>query len=258
LRHIWILIGLCLTACAAESETSVNSSTPPGFAPNIRVDAPDDAESKLLQSWIETTTSTLTSAKFERNLLRVADRYPQVWVSRARDAIPTTQLRDVLHADDNRVPSLWWPETIVALKGDQTTDLARTGAGTGITGEIEIGRLHYTRYSDGNLVERSCAINTLAHEISHTLSDRADKFWMHILDTDPRDEAPANMYQASYLIGTVAQCTWLQERERIGQDGFFDCLMTFSDPRLDSRFRSRACDDFPGDTPITPDGRIDL
>lgn len=257
MRRIWVLIGLCLTACAAESEISVNSSNPPGFSPNIRVDAPYDAESKLLKSWIETTTSTLTSAKFERNLLRVADRYPQVWVSRARDAIPTIQLRNVLHTNDNRVPSLWWPETFVVLRGDETTDFARTGAKTDIIGEIEIGRLHYKRYTDGNFVERSCAINTLAHEISHTLSDRADKFWMHILDTGPRDEAPPNMYQASYLIGTVAQCTWLIEQERIGQDGFFDCLMTFSDPLLDSRFRSRACDDFPDDTPITPDRRID-
>ncbi|WP_427454545.1 hypothetical protein [Litorimonas sp. WD9-15] len=241
----------------AENETDLNPPEISAFSPDIRLGAPNSPEAELLQNWIETTTSTLTSAPFENNLSRVAERYPQVWVSRTRDAMQTAELRDVLHADDSLFPSLWWPKTSVVLRGDETTDLARTGADTETKGEIEIGRMHYRRYTEGDMVERSCAINTLAHEISHTLSDRADEFWMHFLDTAARDNAPPNMYQASYLVGTVAQCTWLQEQERVAENEFFDCLLTFSDPSSGSRFRSRACNDFPNDKPVTPEGRLD-
>jgi len=98
--------------------------------------------------------------------------------------------------------------------------------------------------------------NTIVHEISHTLSDRVGIFWMHILDTEDNVTPPPGVFEASYFTGIVAQCTYLEKAGRITASGFQNCLTTFSDPASSSRFRSIACDDFPGDTPITPSNRI--
>jgi len=43
-------------------------------------------------------------------------------------------------------------------------------ASPALTGEIALGRLHFARYTRGDAVEKSCALNTMTHEIGHTLS----------------------------------------------------------------------------------------
>jgi len=96
----------------------------------------------------------------------------------------------------------------------------------------------------------------MAHEISHTLSDRPGIFWMHILDTEENVTPPRGVFEASYFIGIVAQCTYLEKEGRIKAQDFPSCIKTFSDPSDASRFRSIACDDFAGYTPITPSNRI--
>jgi len=183
--------------------------------------------------------------------------------------MPTSNLQDVLHTNDSYSPALWWPETSIRLMGEPATRLpdktghgflgsrtASTGPMTEKTGEIELGRVHFARYTQGDIVERSCAINTMTHEISHTLSNREGEFWMHILDSGKDSNPPPGVFETSYLIGTIAQCSYLQDQNRIPEDAFFDCLLTFSDPVTRSRFRGRACDDFPDGKEITPAGRL--
>ena len=266
------MITASLTACAPETKPVEQPAvTTSGFNPHIVTGENSVAENEILQDWIDTSLSTLKSPTFETNLNRVAERYPQIWVSRARDVMPTSDLHNVLHTKNNYSPALWWPETSVLLIGEAATRLpnrtghgfsgsraASTGAMTETTGGIELGRVHFARYAQGDIVERSCAINTMAHEISHTLSNREDEFWMHILDSGKDSNPPAGVFETSYLIGTIAQCTFLQDAGRIEADDFFNCLLTFSDPITQSRFRSRACNDFPDDKPITPMGRLPL
>ena len=267
------LAAFALSACA---EPTFSDPAPvkvsPGFAPNIVVgsNAPEDVA--VLKDWITQSIALMTSDAFEANLLRAANTHPEVWISRERDTIPTLRLLDILHTRDNYAPHLWWPETSVVLTGvpairspDQSgfgfEGARNAGAGPaeqGSTrrGEIKLGRLHFARFARGGIVERSCAFNTMTHEISHTLSDRPDQFWMHILDTGDAERAPVGMYEASYLIGAVAQCTWLQSVQRIDSEDFETCLRTFSDPTFGSRFRSRACDNFPDMTPLSPETRM--
>lgn len=276
------LVGLTLAACMEQnlqqnlqSETAFPVETvAKGFHPNIVPGENSAADNQILEAWIAETVTLLTSPEFEANLLLASETYPQVWISKARDVIPSRKLIALLHTRDSSIPALWWPRTSVVIKGkradrspDRTGfgfDALRTaaagpypaGQGRTETGEIELGRLHFARYTQGDAVEKSCAINTMAHEISHTLSDKRGQFWMHILDTGEDARAPRGMYEASYFIGTVAQCTYLESVGRMTPDGFDACLLTFSDPAKGSRFKSRACDDFPDDTPIHPDGRI--
>ncbi|MEP4050997.1 MAG: hypothetical protein ABJN22_02005 [Litorimonas sp.] len=247
-----------------------------GIDPDIVIGNVDAADQAALSNWIEESVSLLRSQEFESNFERASETYPQVYVSKTQDIIPSTLLLTRLKTEDPHLSALWWPKTYVVLNGKTSRRLsdqrgfgfqALRNAGAGPypknqigtkTGEIELGRLHYARYTQGDIVEKSCAINTMTHEISHTLSDQIDRFWMHILDTETNVTPPRGVFEASYFIGIIAQCTYLENANRIAKSDFESCLATFSDPARSSRFRSIACDDFPDNKPITPQGRLKL
>jgi hypothetical protein len=65
--------------------------------------------------------------------------------------------------------------------------------------------------SEGAL-EKSCAINTAAHELTHTISETPGKVDFTIADGGYGGAAKKGQHFASYTVGSVAQCTWLQER----------------------------------------------
>lgn len=272
-------IALCLTACSNESiaptaQSVAASERLKGIHPNIVVAdvAPKDAEP--LEQWIAEAIELLQSPKFETNFMRASSLYPEVYVSKSQDIIPTELLLTRLKTQDPHLSALWWPETSVIISGETVTRNAdRLGFGfdaerkavagpfpdtdkATATGQIELGRLHFARYTQGNLVEKSCAINTMTHEISHTLSEKPDQFWMHILDSQRNVTPPRGVFEAGYFIGSVAQCSYLENAGRIMPDEFENCMLTFSDPSMSSRFRSLACDDFPDGTPVTPENRI--
>ena len=242
--------------------------------PQIVVGDINPADKTALAAWIDDAVALFKSPAFEANAARAALLYPEVYLSKSEDVIPTQTLLKRLKTDDPSMPGLWWPKTYVVLDGEPATrSQDRFGFGfTGSrkaaagphpqepapqkTGQIEIGRLHLARYTQGDSVEKSCALNTLVHEISHTLSETPDIYWMHILDSERDAVPPRGIFEASYFIGVIAQCTYLDNIERISPSEFNSCILTFSDPSLSSRFRSSACDDFPGDKPITPRGII--
>jgi hypothetical protein len=272
-------LGLGLFGCDTPADTSqilATSATTKniGIRPHVvpgRVDPKDQA---ALQRWIDEATALLQSPAFEANYARASALYPRVYVSKTEDIISSARLLERLKTNDPVKTTFWWPKTYVVLKGDPAIrSKDRLGFGfeanrkaaagpylAGATpatkGEVELGRLHFARYTRGDAVEKSCALNTMTHEISHTLSDRANQFWMHILDTEDDASPPYGVFEASYFIGTIAQCTYLQSIGRVEETGFQSCLLTFSNPGTASRFRSRACDDFPGDKPISPSGRL--
>ena len=275
----WVIPFLCVglgagvSGCSPQvSEAEVSeASKVTGIHPNIKAGdmSPEDAEA--VSRWIAEATTLLQSPEFEDNFHRASTLYPELFVSQTEDLVPTATVMARLKTSDPKLPHLWWPQSFVSLTGDQATRSPdQTGfgfeasriAGAGPImgnyedGEIELGRLHLARYTRGDMVEKSCALNTMVHEISHTLSEKPNMFWMHILDSEEDVTPPRDVYEASYFIGTIAQCTYLQNAGRIDAAGFRACMMTFSDPAYGSRFKSKACDDFTGDTPITPQGRL--
>ena len=278
-RPLLCLFGLGVLGCESPADTTQMSAIAVetkdiGIRPHIvpgRV-APEDQAG--LQRWIDEAIALLQSPAFEVNYARASALYPRVYVSKTEDIISSTRLLERLKTNDPVRSTYWWPKTYVVLKGDpaiRSSDRfgfgfeANRKAAAGpypasalpaSKGEIEMGRLHFARYMRGDAVEKSCALNTMTHEISHTLSDRADQFWMHILDTEDNASPPFGVFEASYFIGTIAQCTYLQSIGRVSDTEFQSCLLTFSNPGTASRFRSRACDDFPGDKPISPSGRL--
>ena len=89
-----------------------------------------------------------------------------------------------------------------------------SNSGDGAGSLIRLTRDVQKNWTSGDLRKRSLAINSMAHELSHSLSrnpqyldyvfiDRMFRlYWLHKSDAI-----------ASYTIGTVAQCTWLAEQE---------------------------------------------
>ena len=105
---------------------------------------------------------------------------------------------------------------------------------------IEIGREIHNRYKSSNLIEKSCGINSFSHEWSHTIGEK-DFHLSSISDTNNGVliSTEGNIPFASYLIGTTAQCTWLQDVGRIDKSNVaLDyCVKKFGI----KKFRSNNC-----------------
>lgn len=264
---------LALVACSKNTPESppVSAKVNSGLNPQILVGDIDPADKEALTAWIDEALALFKSPDFETNYRRASLSFPQVFVSKTEDIIPSALLLKRLKTEDPHMTGLWWPKTTVVLDGEPASH-AQDRFGFGFkgsrkavagphgdrakTGQIEIGRLHLARYTEGDAVEKSCALNTLVHEISHTLSDTPGAYHMHILDSQRGVTPPRGIFEASYFIGVVAQCTYLETIGRTVPSEFESCILTFSDPALSSRFRSSACDDFPAGKPISPQGRL--
>lgn len=279
IRHCALGLSVGLSNCneqPVKEPVSVenHSEKPTGIRPNIVVGDIDPQHQTALMQWIDEAVSLLKSPEFEANFKRASQIYADVYVSKTQDVIKSERLLGRLKTNDPSESALWWPKTYVILSGAPATrssdrngfgfEADRTAAARPYpthsnitkTGEIELGQLHFARYTHGDAVEKSCAINTMVHEISHSLSDREDQFWMHILDSEENVTPPRGVFEASYFIGVIAQCTYLQSIGRMTKADFHACMLTFSDPDNSSRFKSLACDDFPNNTAITPSGRL--
>ena len=265
------LFGCAEPSSDTTSEPPVETSHLTGIQPNIKVGDVPPADMEIISSWVAEAVDVFQSPEFETNFRLASELYPELFVSRKEDLVPTLVVLDRLKTQDVRRSALLWPETFITLTDEPAARSSeRTGygfdgsrkatagqmPGNPDVGQIELGRVHLARYRQGDTVEKSCALNTMVHEISHTLSEWDDKFWMHILDSEDKVTAPKGVFEASYFIGTIAQCTYLQKADRISNAGFHDCMMTFSDPKSDSRFKSLACDDFPDTKPVAPQGRL--
>ena len=273
---VWLVLAGTLLALSACFQNTGEKPPKPvrvtGITPQITAGEIDPADKDALSAWIDEAVTLFKSPSFEANFKRASALYPEVYLSKSEDIIPSALLLTRLKTQDPRKPNLTWPKTRVVLRGE-TAVRAKDRLGFGFdgsrkaaagphpkepvpqkTGQIEIGRLHLARYTQGDAVEKSCALNTMVHEISHTLSETPDKYWMHILDSQRGVTPPRGLFEASYFIGVVAQCTYLENMGRTPPAAFETCILTFSDPSLSSRFRSKACDDFPDGKPISPQG----
>ena len=106
---------------------------------------------------------------------------------------------------------------------------------------MSIGRRHLRRYRSTNAVERSCAINTFAHERSHTFSSSLK--YANLMIEDAGTGSPpvgGSVPIASYLIGSVAQCTALQNAGRIQAESVKACVAAFGV----SDYWNTRCDQF--------------
>lgn len=213
-----------------------------------------DREAAALEAWFTETRDTLGSAEFAENLRRLAPLYPQIYL-RHENGAPRIAGMDVIQDALNGRNGHRWVRSNLAL-GYGTNVFEPSAGWIGLTeadgsqlGSISIPRGNLARwYSEaGDIVERSCAVNTMAHEISHTIAgpEHPIQFWIAFADVNRR-LAPAGVPAASYLVGTVAQCTWLQRKGRITADDVSACVAVFGT----RHFNDKRCTSFAGDSAI--------
>lgn len=75
---------------------------------------------------------------------------------------------------------------------------------------IELSLPKLEQWRSSSVLQRSCAINTLAHELSHTIPQSQNAYVYQFTDRGRPWASFMNRALASYTLGTVAQCTYLQ------------------------------------------------
>lgn len=227
--------------------------SPAAAQPVVAIDAvANQRERTELQSWIDTTTTVLRSQAFTDNLRALAAAHPRIFRDGARNRPSYTTIDEIVRMMGGTSGFRLVP-VAVALSGDEgffgglTGWIGTTEADGSQSGSMTLYRGDLARWRSGNDVERSCAINTLAHEIGHTVSTEQIRF-IHALTDYHRFDAPANVAAGSYLIGTVAQCTWLQQQGRVPANGLERCVAVFGT----RHFNNRRCGKFAPGQAVEP------
>jgi hypothetical protein len=178
----------------------------------------------------------LRSEAFQRNLAALKPRYPRVYANRRQGEVSLERV--AAWTANETWGSRYAPLNVELVGGDDLADPRRAhgSAGgyieTGVYAAMNLGRGHLDQYASEDPVERSCAVNVAAHELAHTISTTPFFFTNAFTDTTMAESripgrAAAETPVASYLIGAVAQCTWLEQRGRIAPGGVGACVEVF-------------------------------
>lgn len=220
-----------------------------------------DADRQALSSLLDQSYATLRSPELEANLRVLAPRYPTVFANTRQQSVGLLEVGDLLAL---RRPGSRYVQTDVWLvPGEMGAALGYLGmasehsAGEGRYSDIELVRPLLDAWRSPDPVMRSCAVNVAAHEYAHTLSTTPFVYRTAFTDTSAGEERIAGRSDrstpvASYLLGSLAQCTWLQQQGRIDRADVARCVEAFG---VGSGNPQR-CRSFADGQPISP--RADL
>lgn len=237
---------LGVAAAVALSATAVSSQ------PSVTIDGvANQRERTELQALMDSARTVLASKAFTDNL-RSLGATTKVYRDGARNQPRLITIQELIEMLGSRGGFRFVP-TAAALSGSENLFGGLTGwIGATETdgtqaGSLTLYRGDMARWRSQDVVERSCALNTMAHELSHTISAEPKRFWQALLDYN-RFDAPAATPASSYLIGTVAQCTWLQQKKRVTAKGFGQCVAVFGT----RHFNNRRCRSFAANQDVEP------
>lgn len=193
---------------------------------------------------------TLRSDAFRKNLLSLKDTYPRIYANPRISSVDAARIMDIIDLKEKDTRFIRMPISLVGGQSYNDASMfnytARTGS-TGINGDepagsMSLGRVNLYRYRQPDIVDKSCAINTAAHELSHAISDKPGSYRYAIMDTALSEAPDKTSAIASYLIGSVAQCTYLQQKGRVKANGLAACVTVFGT----TSFNNVRCDNFSG------------
>lgn len=201
------MVALSLSACAGKP-APLSASSSFRDAPSFVAAQPEAsmaaADAQEMQSLIDEATRVVLSDAFARNLASIDEPIA------LHPFGPRVSSSTVLTLLLGRDPAYAYVPTQIrwTSSGGNSNNGVVGGSMINLTTQVR------SNWRSDDPRTRSLAINSMAHELSHSLSHEpnllkyvfTDKFFSwHRLH---RSEAIA-----SYTIGTVAQCTWLAERE---------------------------------------------
>ena len=246
-----LVAGMAAVLVAVGSASSGATQTALDGPPLYTAGVAGPTEQADVERWVDAAYGTLRSARFRSNLASLGQKFPTIYFRDGGPRALTGSVTD-LQAILDGTGSHRYVRIALAVYGDNSTDNASTVWNGEFVergsqyGSMTIGRRHLVRWREkDNLVEQSCAINTLTHEISHIISIEPERYIIALADTNTRF-LPPDVPVASYLIGSVAQCTWLQTKGRVLQDGLEACVAVFGT----RHFNSLRCDQFDSEEPV--------
>jgi hypothetical protein len=214
--------------------------------------AASEAEADALGRLMGEAYGTLRSEAFQQNLRGLAGRYPAIYARRNQQDASPDQLADYVALEP--LGSRFVNADVILIGGTHDYHAAAgQGPGEGRFSDIVLGRFVMAHWRADDLVRRSCAINVAAHEYAHTISTNPFVYEPAFTDTQPGQfliphRKDRTTPVASYLIGAVAQCTWLQAQGRIVRADVPACVEAFGV----ASGNDERCGAFPGDMPVAP------
>jgi hypothetical protein len=204
------------------------------------------AASRLLQAGY----SVLRSPAFRTHLEALQGSYPVIYARPSEQEIDPRGVAAVIALE--RLGSRFAPAQVTIVDDNgEALGMAGEGGTSGRYSDVLITRGVLGIFGSSDVVARSCAINVAAHEYAHTISLTPVGYRVAFSDTNEVRRAIADRRHpgtpvASYLIGAVAQCTWLETQGRIGPDDVRACVEVFGT----AGFNWRRCGQFTGGEPV--------
>lgn len=194
---------------------------------------------------------TIFSQEFVGNLHSLGSRYPSVF---ARPKLPDVGMDYVVEHVATSNPKGRYVDVVFDLSRDSSGQFGDDFTGTTNRGRgavVFVGAHVLDDFRSDDVVRKSCAVHTIAHELSHTISISKPGLRMAFEDTswgeaEIRGRNGARTPVASYLVGSVAQCTYLRRAGRIPDWGVQDCVEVFGV----RAFNSRRCGYFSHGEPV--------
>ena len=225
------MVGALLTVTAVAGQGSSEGAQP--TRPLYIGGAATPTEEAQFNRLLEQAHATLLSDAFRSNLLALASDYPSIFLrleSQGSRLVPVYGAATDLVAMVRSEQNFRFVRSPAALVGHNNWFVAEVWShGDDVSGSMLIGRGNLGNWTSANVVTQSCAVNSVAHEMTHLISSDASRF---TTETQPISDKGAGLNSganpvASYLVGTAAQCTWLQQQNHIPAVDFRSCVKVF-------------------------------
>jgi len=216
------------------------------------LDSGSEAERAVAMSLLQEGYAVLRSPALRENLEALQNRYPTIYARRAAQDLDARAVAAIISLEP---PGSRFAPAQAMIVDDNGAALGAAGEGgtTGRYSDLLITRSVLRAFESDDPVMRSCAINVAAHEYAHTISLTPMGYRVAFTDTGESERRIADRRHpgtpvASYLIGSVAQCSWLERQGRIGRADIPGCVETFGV----AAFNWKRCGQFAGGEPVTP------
>lgn len=207
-------------------------------APAITVDSQYTGQDRAdLEAYAAAAIQALTSATTATNANTLDPTYPRVWLNEVSQYEGLGSVGGL--ARSPRQGFSYLPTRLVMVNSGTGAAESRDPNSTTGGRLITIRRYHLDWWRSANAVTRSCAINTLTHEMTHNMTRDPNQFRWAFTDTGLGGGVTGE--KGSYTMGALAQCTYLQSIGRIQQSGISQCVAVWG---LTDTFLGSRCNDY--------------
>lgn len=222
------------------SDSMQKSDTPQG--PNVTVGPGwSDRDRRDMDALVRAAITEMTSDVFRDSASRLPENYSRIWLTKTLGFDSSERVAAIVSPGDVSMPY------VEALVIPRRSGWASTGMERDGKLRIRLRRSLLDRWRSADPVIKGCAINTMAHEISHTISRDPRRYYPAFTDTGQANAEARDGVVASYFVGDLALCTALVRSGRIAPRDVAQCVPVWYEP---GGLQSGRCYAFGPDDPV--------